>query len=139
MELESVNQGSCILSKEALNQVVVSGATPNGVVAVVAGFGLAPTILESPPCAGLELGVSPWFLLGVLPADSNGNLNSPLWIPSFGNIASAHLQVVDIGSCTVNEASQHPLTSGQILTNDFDEDGVVNCDDNCDIALNAEQ
>ncbi|MGB0953790.1 MAG: hypothetical protein ACPG31_11230 [Planctomycetota bacterium] len=79
--------------------ITVSGATPNGSVAVVYGNAGSFT-LPSAPCAGIVLDLDFPNLAGLFTADANGDLVLTPTIPAV--VCGWTLQVVDATNCAVS-------------------------------------
>ncbi len=79
--------------------ISVSGATPNGTVAMAYGVPGAFTI-PSGPCAGVNLGLSAPTLAGFFSADGSGNLSLSPSLPA--GVCGLSLQAVDMSSCTAS-------------------------------------
>lgn len=93
-------EGSCPGPLEA----IISGATPNGLIAVVYGTRPGPFTNPGDPCRGIVIDLSPPFLPGapaIVTADAGGNAtlrgNAPAGLCGRGLI-----QVVDLSSCEVS-------------------------------------
>ena len=81
----------------------VVGATPNGNVALVYGFGDGPTTIPSTfPCAGTVLNVgNPNLDNRVIRADANGNATFSTFIPAAA-CGAVKVQALDLGTCAVS-------------------------------------
>ena len=85
-------------------QLNISGATPNGKVAIVVGTKPGPFINPNPPCQGITLDLKPPFLPGfpkIIKANANGNISLR------GKLAAALcgkvlVQAVDLTTCGVS-------------------------------------
>jgi cysteine-rich repeat protein len=130
LEIASVNYGVCVFTKSTRNRVNITGVTPNNKVAMIMG---APgsTIISGPTCNGLEVDVRQMRIFGVFTADSNGEVSVAAPVPQSGNLGQAIFQIVDLATCTKNEAEAYSLVSNRLPPVDLDNDGVVNCDDEC--------
>jgi len=81
----------------------VTGATPNGNVALVYGFGAGPTTIPNTfPCAGTVLNVgNPNLDNRVISADANGNATLSTFIPTVA-CGAVNVQALDVTSCAVS-------------------------------------
>ena len=81
----------------------VSGATPNGNVALVYGFGDGPTTIPSTfPCAGTVLNVgNPNLDNRVVSADANGNATLSTFVPGAA-CGAVNVQALDVTTCAVS-------------------------------------
>jgi len=84
--------------------VVIEGATPNGKVAVILSQVPGSFILGGPVCNGLELDLGHPRLMTIFTADGTGTVNDLAPLPPVGNLSKSYFQVVDVSSCTTNEA-----------------------------------
>lgn len=107
--------GSIILNpitpaiKNNINSMSVADATPEGKVAFIWGFQTGSLILGGPVCNGLELGIKPAKLLGMMDAELDGTAEFLFYIPSLGNTAVVYTQAIDVDSCTVSEVIENIL------------------------------
>ncbi|MFW5652762.1 MAG: hypothetical protein ACOC0P_01850 [Planctomycetota bacterium] len=81
----------------------VSGATPNGNVALVYGFGSGPTTVPSGfPCAGTVLDVgNPNLDFVTFAVDANGNGTFQAFLPAIA-CGAVNVQALDLTSCAVS-------------------------------------
>jgi len=81
----------------------VTGATPNGNVALVYGFGDGPTTIPSTfPCAGTVLNVgNPNLDNRVVSADANGNATLSTFVPGAA-CGAVNVQALDVTTCAVS-------------------------------------
>lgn len=80
--------------------ITISGATPNGNVAVLYGTAGSFTV-PSDPCGGITVDMAFPLLAGIFPADANGDL---VLVPTIPSVACGWtLQVVDATNCAVSD------------------------------------
>jgi len=131
LELADVNNGVCVFTKSVPNEIQITGATPNKKVALIMGKKPGSFIIGGNVCNGTQLDLSQPRIVGIYTADSNGAVSVQSPVPPSGNLGKAYFQVVDVASCTTNEAKQYYLVPDELPDADFDGDGIVNCDDAC--------
>lgn len=82
----------------------VSGAAPGDRVPMMASPALGSFTLPAGPCAGTVLDLADPKLLGVLTADSDGNVSRAAQAPP--GSCGAYLQAMDVGSCSTTNVGQ---------------------------------
>ncbi|MGB2692678.1 MAG: hypothetical protein WBC96_09305, partial [Thermodesulfobacteriota bacterium] len=95
-----------------VNSIEVESATPNGRVAYIWGFRTGSAIVGGATCNGIELGINPWQLLGVIKADADGIAEFMVYIPlnpAFEN--PLYTQAVDLNTCRVSGVVQNIIIS----------------------------
>ena len=97
--------------KSNVNTMTSSNATPGGLVVFVWGFQPGSFIVGGAMCAGVELGISPPQLLGIVTAGGNGVAELVFFVPSLGNTTLVFTQALDIGTCRVSEVVPNILRS----------------------------
>lgn len=96
----------------SLNEVNGSNATPNGLIAIIYGFTPQNFILPNTVCAGIELGIRPFRLLGLSNANPDGSYSFPVFLPPLDDAQTIYMQAVDVSTCTASGLFY------QIITND---------------------
>ena len=84
------------------NFMNASPVTTNGPVAFIWGFQLGSFIVDI-PCGQIELGINPFFLLGIFNAGANQIVNMSFWINLGGYANPAYAQAVDLTTCVVSD------------------------------------
>ncbi|GJM16682.1 MAG: hypothetical protein DHS20C13_20090 [Thermodesulfobacteriota bacterium] len=84
-----------------VNSMSVENASPNGAVAFIMGFRneIADVTID---CGSLELGISPFLLLGVVNAGSDQMANLLFYIGLLSNQNQMFTQAVDLNTCRVS-------------------------------------
>jgi len=129
--LTDVNDGVCVFTKSVPNEVIIEGATPNGKVALILSKVPGSIILDGPVCNGLELDLGHPRLVTIFTADGSGMVDDIAPLPPVGNLSKSYFQLVDVVTCTTNEAEPYFMVPDELPDADVDGDGVENCDDEC--------
>ena len=82
------------------NFMDAGGATPGGLIAFIWGFQLAPFPILGLPCGDIELGISPFQVLGFTNAGANQIANFVFFIVQGTYANPTYTQAVDLETCT---------------------------------------
>lgn len=94
------------------NTITVEEATPDGSVAFIWGFKTGSRMVGGSTCPGIELGINPAKLLGIINADSEGVAEFVIYIPFNPAFEMpVYTQAIDIETCRVSEVVQNIIIS----------------------------
>lgn len=97
--------------KSNVNTMTSSNSTPGGRVAFVWGFRPGSFTVGGSVCPGIELGISPLKVLGIINANGSGDANLAFFVPALGDTALAYTQAVDISTCRASDVVKNVLQS----------------------------
>ncbi|MGB3729433.1 MAG: hypothetical protein WBA70_09325 [Thermodesulfobacteriota bacterium] len=97
--------------KNNVNSMASGNSTPGGRVAFVWGFRTGSFTVGGGVCSGIELGINPFKILGIVNVDSSGVADLIFFIPSLGDISLAFTQAVDLRTCRTSEVVRNILQS----------------------------
>lgn len=103
LELDPITPGV----KRNVNSMSASGATPEENVAFLWAFKTGSVIIGGPVCNGIELGINPFKILGIVTADGDGAADIRFYIPALGDISLIYTQAVDLDTCNVSEVVEN--------------------------------
>lgn len=94
----------------AQNQILFEGGQSGEDIAVLWSFQPGSLTIGAGTCAGTELGIKKPKLLTITPADTNGNLNLPVFVPLSAVNVTVVIQGVALNNCRTSNVLAHTFT-----------------------------